>query len=198
MDVLSSYITDILVEYNFVCEDKREICKYGLENLMISFLEIISVLMFSCFLGNFECTLLFIITLVTMRRYTGGYHAKTRGGCYAVLVSAYLILCIMLEYFPRQYCGVFAIFVLLLSNYMVMRYAPIVYSNKIIDSDERRAFRKFSIMLVRLFSVIIIVGIIIRSQSKGILSVVLGLMIVSLSMIMALHGKGGEKSEKNV
>ncbi len=193
MHNLSAYVTDLLVEYNFVDADKREICKYGLENLIISFFEIAGILMLSLAFDNFGYTLIFIATLIILRRYTGGYHANTKSGCFAVLITSYLIFMIIQKNMPDSLISLFGIIVLIFSDCMVLRYAPIIHSNKNVTTKEKSVYRKFSIVITSIFNVIVIIGLIINMYSKIVLSIITGLMIVSLSMLIAVLEKGGEK-----
>lgn len=196
MHNLSAYVTDLLVEYNYVDADKREICKYGLENFIISFLEIAGILMLSLAFDNFGYTLIFIATLIILRRYTGGYHANTKSGCYAVLITSYLVFMIIQKNIPDNLILLFGMIVLIFSDCMVLRYAPIIHSNKNVTVKEKSVYRKFSIVLTSIFNFIVIIGLIINMYSKIILSIITGLMIVSMSMLIAVLEKGGEKNEK--
>lgn len=189
MGALTAYITDLLVEYGFVCTDKKEICKYGLENLVISILEILSILFFAILIGNFLYTLIFIVTIVLIRRYTGGYHAKTKLGCYIILIEIYLFFSMVLKFISPVYIVPLGILVILFLNYMVWKYAPIVNSNKKIDKKEMETYRKFSMTITAVFSVLIVVGFLIDADSKLVLSVILGLLTVSLSMVATLLTK---------
>lgn len=189
MGALTTYVTDLLVEYGFVCEDKKEICKYGLENLVISFLEILSILLLAILIGNFLYALILIITLVLMRRYTGGYHAKTKLGCYIILIGIYGIFSMVVKFISTACIVPLGILVLMLLNYMVWKYAPIVNSNKKIDNKEKETYRKFSVTITIGFSALVIVGLLINADSKLVLSVIVGLLTVSLSMVAALLTK---------
>lgn len=91
MNNLSAYITELLVEFNFVSTDNKEICKYGIENLLISVIEITSILIIGSILEKTIPTIIFVATIVILRRYTGGYHANTKIGCYLVFVLSYII-----------------------------------------------------------------------------------------------------------
>lgn len=194
MHNLSAYVTDLLVEYNFVDADKREVCKYGLENLIISFLEIAGILMLSLAFDNFGYTLIFTATLIILRRYTGGYHANTKSGCFAVLITSYLIFMIIQKNMPDSLISLFGIIVLIFSDCIVLRYAPIIHSNKNVTAKEKSVYRKFSIVLTSIFNAIVIIGLVLNSHSNGVLSVIVGLMIVARSMFVAVLKKGGEKN----
>ncbi len=195
MTSLSTYITDLLVEYKFVEVEKREICIYGLENLIISFLEIISVLILAVFLRIFFYTIIFISILIILRRYTGGYHAKTKKSCYGVLIIIYLGFSALVKYFPVEYICFLGTGVLVFSNYMTFRYAPIIDPHKNVDSTERRVYRKFSIVLTAILSLIVILGFIFVPYSKILLALIASILAVSASMLAALKKGGGVLNE---
>lgn len=186
MRILSASVADLLAEYKFISKEKVEICRYGLENLITSLLEILSVLILSIIFNNEVCTIIFLASFISLRRYTGGYHANTKLGCYAVLLAIYLIFMLMIKHMPVEFDLVFEITSLSFTIFMVFRYAPIVNGNKNINQTERKAFRRLGIILTLVSSGFVVLGIVICPHNKGILSISAGQLVVSASMLAAI------------
>lgn len=186
MRILSAYVANLLAEHKFISKDKIEICRYGLENLIVSLLEILSVLIFSIIFNEVMCTMIFLISFISLRRYTGGFHAKTKLGCYIVLLAIYLIFILIIKNMPAKYNLAFEITSVLFTNFMVLKYAPIVNRNKKINKAERKTFQRFGIILTLVSSVFVVLGIVICPHSKGVLSVSAGQLVVSASMLATI------------
>lgn len=191
VNILFDCIADTLIEYDFVDNDKREVFKYGLENLIISMVEILSVFFLSIVFNNTLYTAIFLATFISLRRYTGGYHAKTKYGCYAVFVTIYLIFSMIIKYISEKYISAFEIITLLFSWFAVMKYAPIANENKKINQIERKMFRKFGMILNLVMSGIVVLTIIMFPFSKVVLSIAIGQAVVSISMLVAIQLKRG-------
>lgn len=198
MNNLSAYITELLVEFNFVSTDNKEICKYGIENLLISVIEITSILIIGSILEKTIPTIIFVATIVILRRYTGGYHANTKIGCYLVFVLSYIIFLVMLINVSEEHIKNIGITIMAFSNYIVHKFAPIVNQNKRVEKDELYAYRTLSIVINAIITMIGILGIILNAGRELVLPIVVGQMVVSLSILIALKKKRGEMDEKTV
>lgn len=87
-------VTDWLIASGYIdCEDK-EIIKYGLEQGLYSLLGIFIALVIGYMLNVLAESIIFIIFLIPLRMYTGGYHANTRRKC--ICISFLLILAALL------------------------------------------------------------------------------------------------------
>lgn len=65
--------------------------KYGLEKRISTILVGIPFLIIAFMLSDFLCAISFFITYFFVRKYLGGYHAKTVWGCVAFSLSIELI-----------------------------------------------------------------------------------------------------------
>ena len=189
MRILSACVADLLAEHKFISKEKVEICRYGLENLITSFLEILSILVLSIIFNNVVCTIIFLASFISLRRYTGGYHASTKLRCYVVLLVIYLIFILIIKHMPAKYDLAFEITSLSFTIFMVFRYAPIVNGNKNINETERKMFRRLGIILALVSSGFIVLGMVICPHNKGVLSVSAGQLVVSTSMLAAIFMK---------
>lgn len=186
MKSISDNITTKLESQGIIQKEDVDKCKYGLEVMLSSLFEILSILIFSVFIGNFLETVLLFASFIPLRIYAGGYHANTKLKCYLISVAVYIIFTLVLYILPRELylwinviCAVFSIT-------MVIKFAPIVHHNKSVNDIERKYYRKFSIIIVLMETMIILIATAIVPFDKIGISLSLGQFSVSISMLMAI------------
>ncbi|SHO52337.1 accessory gene regulator B family protein [Anaerocolumna xylanovorans] len=85
-----------LNDFNEIEED-REIYEYGFHLLKIKFLHIFVFSIVALFIGNIVPTLMFITVYSMLRKYAGGYHAKSSKMCLLITVIITLLLGIWIK-----------------------------------------------------------------------------------------------------
>ena len=99
---LSAHIIDKLISKGNITEDERELYIYGLfisiSHLMYLILAIVFGLIFKCFLES----VIFYIAFQFIRRYAGGFHAKTETRC-EILSTLSILCCIVLIKLSKMY-----------------------------------------------------------------------------------------------
>lgn len=81
-------ITDWMIGSGYVDEEEREIIEYGLVQGMYSLSGILITICLGWILNIFSESIIFIITLIPLRMYAGGYHADSRKKC--IIISTIL------------------------------------------------------------------------------------------------------------
>lgn len=177
----SIYIADILEQQNrFTAEDK-ELYRYGIQQGLNLALNILTTIIIGCFCGMIFPSILFLLSYMPLRSFCGGYHAKTHIRCY--IYSVIMIACILLvaKYFTFSIL-VYEILVLV-SLIAIFLLVPVEDKNKVLDSDEKRVFRKRACTIAVLEVLIYHIFLIIRfTNSYKILSIAL----FSLSVLMII------------
>lgn len=125
---ISNNITNYLITENYIKSEKQTWCIYLIEKKLIQYTALsITMLIGSIFFSFYEC-LLFTIFFTTLRKYAGGYHAKSPSVC--IISSIFLLLiCI---YFSRLLVRCNIIFVLvasIISFTLLFLFAPINHPN---------------------------------------------------------------------
>lgn len=200
MKSISQYISQTLGDEGIIKKDEIDVCKYGIEYFIISVLEILSVLLLSAFVGNFVCTLIYFIAFIPLRIYSGGYHADSKIGCYLILLSVYALFSVIIEYIPTNYYAVTGWGSIVLTAITILIFSPMMHNNKNFNDVEIAFYRKVSIKVMIIETVLIIAGIFIIPHSIFFYSFSLGQLAVSLSMLAAFVKSkmiGGECNEKN-
>lgn len=90
------------VQNKVIEEEEYNICRYGLEIMLDSAGDITSLLLLGML---FRCTLetgIYLAVFCSLRRYTGGYHAKTRHGCRMATLAGYLLFIMEIKMFASN------------------------------------------------------------------------------------------------
>lgn len=182
---VSSYISRVLVESGIVRASDIDICKYGLEVFAISVFEILSILIFSAFWGNFIETLLFFLAFVPLRMYAGGYHANSKLRCYLVLIITYALFTNFLSIIQKDYICFLNLGLIIFSFIVIMSLSPVVSNGKSVNTKEACIYRKISIRIAIVESIVILISTIVFPQSKNVLAFSLGQFTVTFSMVVA-------------
>jgi accessory gene regulator B len=187
-----------LVELGSVSEDEKDICEYGF--LLIASLAInllVTVAIGFAFAIPLEMLAMFI-PFAALRAVSGGYHAKSFGGCVAVSAVSIAGAIAAIRFTPETARFLIAVGLSAFTLATVFTLAPLRNINRPFDGAEMRKFRKLSRITV--------IGAIAVSQVLFLTRVPLyGFSIstgIALSgaatLVAALRERGGEHDEEEV
>lgn len=183
---ISITIADILWRQGIIQEEDVATCRYGLELFMASAFEVISILIISFFACNFFETLLFFVAFIPLRIYAGGYHADTQAKCYFVSLGVYGVFTVVLNILFKEMFVMLNILLTILSLIVILIYAPVIHKNKSVNDIEIKYYRKFSIIVSLVESIIILLLTVILPDSSYIVSLAIGQAAVTISIIVAI------------
>ena len=128
-------------------------------------------------------TVIFVISFKAFRKYAGGYHSKTRLGCFALTNAVVLVVLSVMKYLRVNisiYLGLY-----LMSVLIIFMFAPVETENKKLDSIERVIYRKRAIIVLIVQSIIVGVLLIFKWYviSK---CIILGGIALCCSMILGM------------
>lgn len=150
---LSAQLTNRLISKGTISENEQELYCYGFFMLLSQLLYFILAAVFGLILGCFFESVIFYIAFQFIRRYAGGYHAKTETRC-EILSLISLIACIILIRLSNSYNLRMGMFLLsIISSICIAIFSPIDTPEKPLTKNERKHFRK--ITLIILFVIII-------------------------------------------
>lgn len=200
MNTVSQYVAKTLYNEGIISNENIDICRYGIEYFIILVIEILSVIILSAFIGNAIVTIVYFGAFIPLRIYSGGYHAKTKIRCYLILLIVYAVFTSVVELLPLEHYMIINVVSVVLTGVSVWRFAPIAHVNKHFNEYEKTFYRKVSIRIMLVESIIIILGRILFKENKYVLSFSLGQLSVGLSMLTVFVKNimiGGVKNEKN-
>lgn len=100
LKTISDTIASRLCDVNLVTEEEKEIYSYGIHLTLMGLITCLTILSIGCCLNKFLLSLFFIVSLVSLRHYTGGYHAQSYIKCYMISCLSYLGVILIIVYLP--------------------------------------------------------------------------------------------------
>lgn len=91
-------ITQLLISFCDTSGDNREIIEYGIVQGLNALIGISLTLLIGYVLGVFTQSIIFIVALIPLRMYAGGYHADTQKRCAIISILLMLIAIITIRY----------------------------------------------------------------------------------------------------
>jgi accessory gene regulator B len=177
---VSQDISCSMVKHGMVQPDNREICRYGIQQIFTILLNMAVTLAIGILMGMvWECVL-FTAAYIPLRRYAGGFHAKTPQRCCAF--SAVMIAAVLLGI---RYVAV-APYVMVSSwivlGVIIALLAPVEDRNKPLDELEVKVYRRRAIVVFCIETAIVI-GLILLNLHQFALCVTWA-VVVSCAMII--------------
>ena len=159
---ISSKIVEILIKHSLVENEDKELYLYGFFILLSQILYFIIVITIGILFNVIFESIIFYIAFLFIRRYAGGYHAKTEIRC-EILSTLSILCCIVLIKLSKMY----DIRIALLSASLVFAalifiLCPLDTPEKPLNDKEYKYFRKISWIILSLIIVAIIVSFIFK------------------------------------
>lgn len=186
MGTILNGIAQLLEKEDIIQKEDVDVCRYGLEVFTSSFLEIISILIFSAVIGNFFETLIFFIAFIPLRIYAGGYHADTKLKCYLVSLVVYGLFTVILKILPESLYMAIILPEVLFTLIVVLTASPVIHHHKNVNIIEIHNFRKISMIICITEIFIILLFTMIFKNNLLAISLALGQLAVSLSMLVGI------------
>lgn len=177
-------------------EDKIESCVYGIQITMANMFNFAIAFSIGLLTRSLAEIALFYGIFVSLRFFCGGYHAKSYGRCFLLFALTCLVYLAVLNGIlwyagnPFWLLGTAIIFL----GICIWVKAPIEHTNRPFTSEERKLFRKRSIQLFLIWS---IVGIILWVGQLEHLSAGFTCVFVIIASYMLVE-REGEKDEEKV
>ncbi len=135
---VSRHIVDWLILKKTVEEEDRELYEYAAYNLIFTSIPLGAFILMCGILGYFVKGLMLLTALLAVRRYSGGFHAKTPFKCMCIS-SAVLAICFVCSTIVKN--GLFVGIVTAISAAGVFILSPVDSENRRLDAEEKRRYR---------------------------------------------------------
>lgn len=159
---------------------------YAANRIIMAALPIIIVFILTCILGKATNFLLIIIPFVSIRRYSGGYHAPSAPIC---LICSCILLIISVALSNFINAGLILHGIVLISIIILAIVSPIASPNKPLEEYERIIYKKNLFIILLFFSILYFVCLHIRTLQLA-ESLAVGIVlptILQLPCIFTIH-----------
>lgn len=180
MEKIAKRLTDWLIAKEAVAFDEKELYEYGIFHLLLNIIDTISILLLAVLFHEVMPTVFYIICFCTLRKYAGGYHAKTVFTCYLLTLTAALGMLVLLRQF--DFIAPFQFVLWFISGIIILLFSPIQNVNKILDDIEKVIYQKRTIItwLIQTIGMVLLYRL---DFSNCLEAILISHMYVSISML---------------
>ena len=177
---IEGIILDRLLRNEVIAEEDIEIYLYGIISILEYVFNIVPAIIISIVLGQWWQGLLFTFVFATLRTYAGGYHSTTMAKCFVLSMGVFTAALLVMKYLviPDFICWG----LLLMSSFVIVLMTPVEAINKAINEIERKLYRKRSIIIWGIETVVAVV-LMLFGYNEIAICIILAMVVVSLSMI---------------
>ena len=142
---LAKKLTEFMISQESIIEDESEIYQYGVEITLSSILNITLIMLISIITGRIISGAVFLGTFIIMRRYCGGYHARSYLMCNIIFAATFIAVLIFSEYVTIHMKA--DVLLMMLSILPVFIFAPVPNENKPLTVEERTRYSRWSLAI---------------------------------------------------
>lgn len=181
MDRISNKISDNLIKNNLISFEEKEIYSYLIAQMLRAMLNIIISIIIGFWLGMIFESMVFTISLILIRSYSGGYHAKNPVSCFFISISA-----LMFSLFSAK-LGFWSIgmgiLATIISLAVFISYSPVENENKPITREEKKKYKRI-LNIVLIILTILSVIFFVAGFSSLTYSIISAMLVNSLSVMI--------------
>lgn len=193
MDEIARSITDYYIEKDIIAKDKREIYVYGFKLIMADIFNYILVVVFGAIIGKTAESVLFLIILFGLRRFCGGFHAKTFTVCRLSMIITYISVIILSDIIGNMKRCIYIVLILnFISIVFVAMFAPVEHPNKPLLKKQREENKRKSIIM-SVFVCFVSLALVIKDIESGVIMSTTMTAVIILMVVSMLLKKGGKK-----
>lgn len=191
MEKVSELIVSKLLKNKIIISDKQEIYKTGIMLILADIINFFLVLMIGIITKSFLCSIIYLIVFSQVRKFSGGFHAKTFWLCRIVTVGTYVLIVLTSGLISRNYilitlcCDIFTLITMIV-------FAPVHHPNKDLTQKEEKANKLFAVLTTSIFTAVSIT-LVIFSRKEG---MVISLILLAISILMYAGMLTNGKEEK--
>ena len=150
--IVSKMVRELIVN-EIIDVSQKEEYEYALICQLESFITMGSIIVISLLLGNFFPTICFLISFLSLRKRTGGYHLESFMGCYIGTICVYGVV-VGLCYVTSNYFNYIKIITLIASLYIGI-IGTVNHPNMDLDDEELRYSKRSArlVLFIEMFAI---------------------------------------------
>ena len=166
---IAEEVTVVMAANDIIKTEEMEAYTYGLELLIPKVILYVVILVVSLITDTFLMSVAFVILLMSLRRYSGGFHCKTAEICVIVSFLMYLLAIFGYEFvsfIPNMVYGVSTV----LSSVIVLIFSPVEDKNRPLDETEKKLYRQKAMIALSFILVLEFASLILEFRALSYLS----------------------------
>lgn len=192
LEKASKSITNSLRKKGIVLDEFADVYQYGFE-LLLSFListglVILAGIIFNCFIE----TLVFLLVFISLRSFTGGFHAMKYLTCTVSTFGVYSFVMIVSAFVSVNFLVFFIL--LLIGSIILYIKAPVENPNKELTKKQKSKYKWISLVL---FFGLSLIGYVFLKSNSAISSTVCFTLIIDLILMFVRTSKNKDFRNAN-
>ena len=155
--MLSDSIAFYLLKNEYIEENELPIYKYGLSGFLNSLFQTLIIMLLGILTDSVMETIVFLLVLSSVRRFLGGYHAKTKARCMIMDISMWWGTTYTCEIYSKYNMCAITFIICIFSLYVTCRYAPVENIHKLLSEYQRKHNGRKGRTLVCIFLAIAVI-----------------------------------------
>lgn len=188
MTKIAAKISSFLCARGVVEEEEKELYTYGYEIILENIGKTILLLIAGGIIHKFVATCIFVVGFVSLRSRCGGYHAKKAWQCDILTVLLWgIVICatpVVRMIVSEQ--RVFLLLIVLVSELIIIRYAPVEHKNNRLTKEKREKNRRQALVIGTLYGILVLLFSF-KLIDCGIL---LSTTLLEVAILMIIPGEG--------
>lgn len=189
METLSEKIITNIIKGGEPIAFSKDVYVYGLTQLFRVLLNLFTTIIMGLCMGMLPESLVFVVCLMLIRSYSGGYHSNSPLRCYLISVIA---VTIALGSIKLSVWNVYSsVLLMVISNTILLLYAPIGHRNKPLDDIETLVYKRrlrWILMVVAVINMIFMYSNQMTLAFAGTLAVILSAMMLLVPLQFIIDG----------
>lgn len=179
-------LADVLMENEPNENINKDIIVYGLSSVIEQGASTLTIIVLGLISGLAVESIVFLISLMLIRTYAGGYHCNKALNCYFMSSATIIIVLKIVKVTPNTYIAYITPLLLILGSLIIIKLTPIEAKTKPLDKKERKCYRKKTIRNLSILCVVAVVLLLIRMNTYA-YTISLSVMVTGILVLMGFE-----------
>ena len=136
----SQKLIKCMIQKGVISSDDEDVFLYGVKQGFLMLLNIVTFVLIGLFSGTLIYVTTFLIAVMMLRSFAGGYHASTPMRCY--LVSSMMVFVVALLSLHIQINQLVLLGLLVILGILIILLSPVDTTNKRLDELEKKVYKR--------------------------------------------------------
>ena len=185
MEKFSSKLIEFFVSNDLIKNEDKELYEYAVNIILSSLIHIATVMIIGLCFNLFIESLVFYFSFIAIRKFAGGYHAKTPVRCYAFSVISSIIMLCLIKY-ANSVGNIFTYLLIifeLLCVVLIILMSPLDTEKHQLNSYEKKWYKTLAVLISVCIFIISLFCVLTELRNIG-YSLICGVIMSTLVLLM--------------
>lgn len=169
-------ITTWLIEQKAILEEEQEIYEYSVRTFLITIISVVTGIVIGTLVDGFLYSIVFVISFLLLRKYSGGYHAKSFGRC---MCYSCILLVGIFSVAKNLHCLNGVIVITIVSVASLCYFSPIASEERALSEAEKQENKRCVRSILFVYGLIIL-GSLLLGQETCVIRLSLGIILTAV------------------